>query len=33
MGIHLVRNLADAVEYGRGQGKNVLKVRLSTRND
>jgi serine/threonine-protein kinase RsbW len=33
LGIHLVRNLADAVEYGRGQGKNVLKVRLSTRND
>ncbi|MEW6114927.1 MAG: ATP-binding protein [Thermodesulfobacteriota bacterium] len=30
LGIHLVRNLADFVEYERMQGKNVLRVRLQT---
>ncbi|MEW6533517.1 MAG: ATP-binding protein [Thermodesulfobacteriota bacterium] len=30
LGIHLVRTLADSVEYQREQGKNVLKVRLQT---
>jgi len=30
LGIHLVRKLADAVEYERDEGRNVLKVRLET---